>query len=88
MLVKIALDQFPKVNSSVLLFDKKEDALLSKMEVSKYIEFKRNIFSHKRKTLKNLLKNYDTLRNDIDLTLRVEEIKLSQLIKIFREVNL
>ena len=78
----------PKVNSSVLLFDKKEDALLSKMEVCKYIEFKRNIFSHKRKTLKNLLKNYDTLRNDIDLTLRIEEIKLSQLIKIFREVNL
>ena len=87
MLVKIALDQFPK---SILQFYYliKEDALLSKMEVSKYIEFKRNIFSHKRKTLKNLLKNYDTLRNDIDLTLRVEEIKLSQLIKIFREVNL
>ena len=78
----------PKVNSSVLLFDKKDNTLLSEMEVSKYIEFKRNIFSHKRKTLKNLLKNYDTLRNDIDLTLRIEEINLSQLIKIFREVNL
>ena len=58
-------------------------------EVSnKFIKFKRNLFSHKRKTLSNLLKNYNFNKDIFDLKLRVEEISLQQLLKIFREINL
>ena len=55
--------------------------------MNEFIEFKRNLFSHKRKTLKNLLKNYDFSNEKFDLNLRIEDINLQQLIKIFREIN-
>ena len=45
-----------------------------------------NLFSHKRKSLKNLLKKYD-LKNKFDLNFRVEDLKLNELINIFRAVN-
>jgi len=76
----------PKVNSSILTFVKKENFLLRELEIDKYIIFKRKLFSHKRKTLKNLLKDYN-LRGDYDLNLRVERLTLSSLIDIFRETN-
>ena len=77
----------PKIDSTVLQFTKKKNFLLNKNELNQFIEFKRNLFSHKRKTLNNLLRNYTLDPYKFDLNKRVEEISLSQLIEIFREVN-
>jgi len=76
----------PKVNSSILTFSKKEKFLLKEVEIYNYINFKRKLFSHKRKTLKNLLKNHN-LKGDFDLNLRAEKLTLPLLIDIFREIN-
>ena len=76
----------PKVDSSVLIFSKKDKKLLSDAEVSDFIVFKRNLFSHKRKSLKNLLRQYN-LEKDFNLNLRVENLELETLISIFRAVN-
>ena len=76
----------PKVNSSVLTFNKREECLLDENEIDNYVKFKRKLFSHKRKTLKNLLRGYK-IKGDIDLTLRAEKLKLPSLINIFREIN-
>ena len=77
----------PKVNSSILTFSKKEKFLLKEVEIDNYINFKRKLFSHKRKTLKNLLKNHN-IKGDFDLNLRAEKLTLSSLINIFREINI
>lgn len=76
----------PKVDSSVLIFKKLKKKLLKFEEIDNYINFKRNLFSHKRKSLKNLLKIYD-LKCNIDLNLRVEDLKLDELIRIFRSIS-
>ena len=76
----------PKVDSSVLVFSKKDKKLLKKDEVNDFIIFKRNLFSHKRKSLKNLLRQYQ-LEKDFNLNLRVENLELATLISIFRAVN-
>ena len=76
----------PKVDSSVLTFKKMENKLLNFEEINNFIIFKRNLFSHKRKSLKNLLKKYD-LKNKFDLNLRVEDLKLNELINIFRAIS-
>jgi len=78
----------PKIDSIVLSFKRKKEILLEKNEVNKFIEFKRNLFSHKRKTLIKLLKNYKFNKEKYDLSLRIEEIKLKELLNIFREINL
>ena len=78
----------PKVDSTVLLFKRKKNILLKKTEVKKFIEFKRNLFSQKRKTLKKILKNYNFISDEFDLSKRVEDISLEQLVKLFREINL
>ena len=77
----------PKVNSSILTFSKKEKFLLKEVEIDNYINFKRKLFSHKRKTLKNLLKNHN-FKGEFDLNLRAEKLTLSSLINIFREINI
>jgi len=76
----------PKVNSSILTFSKKEKFLLKEVEIDNYINFKRKLFSHKRKTLKNLLKEHN-LKGDFDLNLRAEKLTLPSLINIFRKIN-
>ena len=78
----------PKIDSSVLLFVRKEKFLLKKFEIDNFIIFKRFLFSHKRKTLNNLLKNYNFNKDIFDLSLRIEDISLEELLKIFREINL
>ena len=78
----------PKIDSKVLFFSKKNLPLIQKNEIKNFIIFKRNLFSHKRKTLKNLLKKYDLKCTELDLTKRVEDISLHQLLSIFRKVNL
>ena len=77
----------PKIDSTVLLFNKIEKPLLKKNEIIKFIEFKRNLFSHKRKILKNLLKNYKFDKKKFDLSTRIENVSLKKLIDIFREIN-
>ncbi len=76
----------PKVDSSVLTFIKKNKNLIEQSEINNFIIFKRKLFSYKRKSLKNLLKNY-SLKNEFDLSLRVEDLELSTLIEIFRDIN-
>ena len=78
----------PKIDSTVLSFKRKKNILLKKTEIDKFIKFKRNLFSHKRKTLNNLLKDYNFSKDKFDLSLRVEDINLQHLLKIFREINL
>ena len=78
----------PKIDSTVLFFKRKKNILLKKIEVNKFIEFKRKLFSHKRKTLNYLLKDYNLSKEKFDLSLRIDEITLAQLIKLFREINL
>ena len=76
----------PKVDSSVLKFVKVENNLLENNEVDKFIEFKRYLFSHKRKSLKNLLKKFN-MGNEFNLNLRVEDLELKELISMFRRIN-
>ena len=76
----------PKVDSSVLTFKKKNKSLLSYNEIENFILFKRKLFSFKRKTLKNILKKYD-LNEKFNLNNRVEDLKLTELIKLFKAIN-
>ena len=76
----------PKVDSSVLTFKKKNKSLLSYNEIENFILFKRKLFSFKRKTLKNILKKYD-LNEKFNLNSRVEDLKLKELIKLFKAIN-
>ena len=76
----------PKVDSSVLTFNKLKNELLEIEEINRFITFKRDLFSHKRKSLKNLLKKYD-LKYKFNLNLRVEDLKLNELLSIFRATN-
>ena len=76
----------PKVDSTVLTFRKIKKRLITKKEINNYIIFKRKLFSHKRKSLRNILKKYK-LNNNFDSNLRVENLKLEQLIRLFRETN-
>ena len=76
----------PKVDSTVLTFRKIKKRVITKKEINDYIIFKRKLFSHKRKSLRNILKKYK-LNNNFDSNLRVENLKLEQLIRLFRETN-
>ena len=76
----------PKVNSTVLTFQRKKNKLINDDEKEDFIIFKRKLFSHKRKTLKNLLKKYE-VKEAFDLNLRVENLQIEELISLFRSVN-
>ena len=76
----------PKVDSSVLTFKKIKERLITNKEVDEFILFKRNLFSNKRKSLQNILKKYD-LKNSFDLSLRVENLKLEELVRLFKAVK-
>ena len=75
----------PKVNSSILKFEKLNKSLIRKNEIEDFIKFKRYLFSHKRKSLKTLLKK---LKINILIRYKGGEPKLNDLIKIFREAKL
>jgi len=76
----------PKVDSSVLKFEKLNKSLIKSNEIESFIKFKRYLFSYKRKSLRNLLKRYKFIDN-FNLSMRAENLKLKELIKIFREIN-
>ena len=77
----------PKVDSSVLKFEKLNKSLIKKSEIENFIKFKRYLFSHKRKSLKNLLKKFE-INSNLSSDIRAENLKLDELIKIFREIKL
>ena len=77
----------PKIDSSVLKFEKLDQSLIKKKEIESFIEFKRYLFSHKRKSLRKLLKKH-CLSEKFDLNVRAESLELTELIKIFREINI
>ena len=76
----------PKVDSTLLSFNKHQDFLLKKNEIEKFIKFKRKIFSHQRKTLKKVFRDNE-IDIDIDKNLRIENLNLVEFISIFRKVN-
>lgn len=76
----------PKIDSTVLTLEKRKKGLISRIETDEFIIFKRKLFSHKRKSLKNILKKYH-LDKKFDLSLRVENLKLDELIRLFRSIN-
>lgn len=78
----------PKIDSSVLSFSKKKNLLLKKNEIKSYIEFKRYVFSYKRKSLKKILRNYSLKQEDFSLSKRIEELNLNQFLDLFRAINL
>ncbi len=78
----------PKIDSTVLLFSKKKTPLLNHNEIDPFINLKRKIFSFKRKTLKNLLKEHELPQEEFELNKRVESISLELFIKIFRKINI
>ena len=77
----------PKVDSSVLVFSKRENSLLETFEVESFIKFKRKLFSYKRKKLSYVLKQYNFLETNDRLSQRVEDISLKYLIELFRKIN-
>ena len=77
----------PKVESSVLKFEKLKKSILQKNEIQNFIKFKRYIFSHKRKSLRKVLKKYN-IHDREKLDLRAEKLNLSDLVEIFREIRL
>lgn len=76
----------PKVDSSVVTFTKIKKNLINYDEIYNFIVFKREIFSHKRKSLRRILKKFN-LEEKFDLSQRVENLELEDLIKLFRSTN-
>ena len=76
----------PKVDSTILTFKKLKKSLIKKNEVDSFILFKRRLFTQKRKSLKNILKKYN-LSDNFNLNLRVENLELTELIKLYRFIS-
>ena len=76
----------PKVDSTIITFNKLEKNLLKQNEVEEFILFKRKLFTMKRKSLKNILKNY-SFSGNFNLNLRPENLELKDLIKLFRSIS-
>ena len=76
----------PKVESSILKFEKLKRNLIKKNEIEKFIEFKRYIFSYKRKSLRKILKGY-TIKDISKLELRAEKLNLNEFLEIFKELD-
>ena len=77
----------PRVESIVLSFTRKKNFLIDRNKVLEFIKFKQILFSQKRKTLNNTLKNFKFNKEEFDLSRRVEDISLNQLIKIFKNIS-
>lgn len=76
----------PKVESCILKFEKLKRNLIKKNEIESFIEFKRYIFSYKRKSLRKILKGYD-IKDISKLGLRAEKLSLKEFVEIFKELN-
>lgn len=82
----------PNVESSVVMIEKKEEPLLEVKNLDFFLKFNRNIFSQRRKTLYNNIQkayNYDKElikkiieENNLDESVRSEELDVSQIVKL------
>lgn len=82
----------PNVESSVVMIEKKEEPLLEVENLDFFLKFNRNIFAQRRKTLYNNIQkayNYDKglikkiiKENNLDESVRSEELDVSQIVKI------
>lgn len=78
----------PKVESTILEFLELRTPLINELEILEFINFKREIFSKKRKTIKSILnKKYDLNLCNYNLNMRAEELSINNLIDIFRVFN-
>tara|TARA_Y100001935_G_C17251412_1_gene481215 strand:+ start:269 stop:1006 length:738 start_codon:yes stop_codon:yes gene_type:complete len=76
----------PKIESTVLKFEKLRRGLIKNNEIKRFIKFKRYIFSYKRKSLRKILKDFE-FNDQTKLDLRVEKLKLIELVNIFRQIK-
>lgn len=76
----------PKIESSVLKFEKLKKGLIKKHEIENFIKFKRYVFSYKRKSLRNILKKYN-IKDSIKLDLRAEKLNILDFIELFRQIK-
>ena len=76
----------PKIESSVLKFEKLNKSLITKDEIKSFINFKRNVFSYKRKTLGKVLRKY-SIPEMFKLNLRAENLNIIEFIKIFKSIK-
>ncbi len=83
----------PKVDSIVINF-KRIDSLIDFQEKEKYFQFVQDLYSQKRKQIKKHLKNkYNANIElifedfDISLTTRAEDLKLEQVVNLFKRLN-
>ena len=76
----------PKIESTVLKFEKLSRGLIKNNEIKRFIKFKRYIFSYKRKSLRKILKDFE-FNDQTKLDLRVEKLKLIELVNIFRQIK-
>lgn len=82
----------PKVDSSVIKLSRKNNNIINE---DKFYSFIKEAFSHKRKTLKNNLVNYDfgfiynnyLKNNNFSETCRAEELSVQDYINIFNLIN-
>lgn len=82
----------PNVESSVVMIEKKEEPLLEVENLDFFLKFNRNIFAQRRKTLYNNIQkayNYDKglikkiiKENNLDESVRSEELDVSQIVKL------
>ena len=78
----------PKVRSSILEFTLLENFLIKQEDINIFIEFKRLIFSKKRKTLGSVLKNYYHIEIEDEISVkRAESLSLKKFIEVFNMVN-
>lgn len=82
----------PNVESSVVMIEKKEEPLSEVENLDFFLKFNRNIFAQRRKTLYNNIQkayNYDKglikkiiKENNLDESVRSEELDVSQIVKL------
>lgn len=87
-------DPIPKVDSAFIKIEKKNKEYKNMIEEQKYFDFLKIIFSNKRKTLINNLKNYDKekiikILNDMNKStnIRAEELSILEIIEIIKKIE-
>ena len=78
----------PKVKSAILEFNLLKNFLINDSDISKYTNFKRNIFNKKRKKIGSIIKNFMEFNIPSDIAeLRAESISLKQFVEIYYKAN-
>lgn len=81
-----------KVMSTVLKFTPKKHRQLSENEEGEFFNFLRRVFTQKRKTIKNNLRNINNIDNilssiGLTLNIRAEQLDVDTFIRLFRSIN-